>query len=108
MLSNLTLEEIIAIKLELSSRTLRSPLFGLPIWEHLHEIVQDAVLKFAVSTTQTTSEAARFLGMSQGNLYILAKKYQIWNYFDPSKGPFYKNRLEEVKKETENDNGPVS
>lgn len=88
MLHNLTLEEIIAAKLELSSRTLNSPLFGLPIWEHLPEIVQDAVLKFAISTTQTTSECARFLGMSQANLYLLIKKYKIYNYFDPK---YYKS-----------------
>lgn len=84
MLGDLTLEEIIAAKLELSSKTLNSPLFGLPIWKHLPEIVADAVLKFAVSTTQTTSECARYLGMSQANLYQLIKKYQIWNYFDPN------------------------
>ena len=83
LLSNLSLEEVIAIKLELSCKTLNSPVFGLPIWEQLDEIVRDAVLKFAVSTTKTTSEAAAFLGMSQDTLWKLIKKYQIWNYFDP-------------------------
>lgn len=82
-MNNLTLEEIIAIKLELSSKTLGSPLFGMPIWNHLQEIVEDAVLKFAVSTTVNTAEAASFLGMTQAKLWKLIKKYQIWNYFDP-------------------------
>jgi len=49
----------------------------------LDEIVRDAVLKFAVSTTRTTSEAAAFLGMNQDNLWKLIKKYGIWNYFEP-------------------------
>ena len=83
LLNNLTLEEIIAIKLELSCKTAGSPLYGIPIWKNLHEIVQDAVLKFAISTTVNTAEAAAFLGMSQSNLWLLVKKYQIWNYFDP-------------------------
>lgn len=83
MLADLSLEEVIAVKLELSAKTLSSPLFGLPIYKHLPEIVTDAVLMFAISTTQTTSECARFLGMSQSNLYQLVKRYQIWNYFDP-------------------------
>lgn len=83
LLNNLTLEELIAIKLELSSKTLGSPLFGIPIWNHLQEIVEDAVIKFAVSTTVNTAEAASFLGMTQSHLWKLIKKYQIWNYFDP-------------------------
>ena len=83
LLNNLSLEEIIAIKLELSSKTLSSPLFGIPIWNTLEDIVRDAVIKFAISTTYTTSEAASFLGISQKTLWNLIKKYQIWNYFDP-------------------------
>jgi len=55
----------------------------MPIWEHIKEITEDAVLKFAVSTTVNTAEAAAFLGMSQAKLWKLVKKYQIWNYFDP-------------------------
>ena len=80
-LANLSLEEVIAIKLELSSKTLGSPLFGLPLWQSLTNIVQDAVLKFAISTTQTSSEAARFLGIDQKNLSPLIKKFKIYDYF---------------------------
>jgi len=83
LLNDLSLEEVIAAKLELSSKTLKSPIYGLPIWRYLPDIVSEAVLMFAISTTQTTAECARYLGMSQANLYQLAKKYQIWNYFDP-------------------------
>jgi hypothetical protein len=43
--------------------------------------VQDAVLKFAISTTHTSSEAARFLGLDQRNLYPLIKKFRIIDYF---------------------------
>jgi len=83
LLADLSLEEIIGLKLEISGRTLNSPLFGIPIWSQLPEIVADAVLKYSIGVTQTTSECARFLGMSQTNLYQLVKKYQIWNYFNP-------------------------
>ena len=81
MLGNLTLEEIIAAKLEISSKTLKSPLYGLPIWKHTPDIVQDAVLKFAISVTKTPTEAAMFLGMTPYKLYLLAKKYKLYNYF---------------------------
>ena len=57
-------------------------MFGQPIWDTLHVIVEDAVLKFAISTTQTTSEAAAFLGISQKTLFRKTKQYGMWNYFD--------------------------
>ncbi len=81
ILNSLSLEEIIALKLELSSKTQGSPLYGLPIWHGLNDIVKDAVLKFAISTTQTSSEAARFLGLDQAQLVPLIKKFRIYDYF---------------------------
>lgn len=75
------MEEVIAIKLELSSKTLGSPLYGTPLWYSLKNVVQDAVLKFAISTTHTSSEAARFLGIDQAELYPLVKKFKILDYF---------------------------
>ena len=81
MLNSLSLEEIIALKLELSSKTQGSPLYGLPIWHSLNDIVKDAVLKFAISTTKTSSEAARFLGLDQSQLSPLIKKFKIYDYF---------------------------
>lgn len=84
MLNNLTLEEVIALKLELSSKTLKSPLYGLPIWKNMKEIAEDAVLTFALSTTQTYKEAASFLGMTPFKLRQLVKKYKLWTYFHPT------------------------
>jgi hypothetical protein len=79
--NSLTLEEVIALKLELSVKTQGSPIYGLPLIENLKHIVQDAVLKFAISTTQTSSEAARLLGIKQINLYPLEKRFGIFGYF---------------------------
>lgn len=81
ILNSLSLEDIIALKLELSSKTNGSPLYGLPIWHSLTDVVKDAVLKFAISTTQTSSEAARFLGLDQAQLMPLMKKFKIYDYF---------------------------
>ena len=80
-IGSLTLEEVIALKLELSVKTQGSPLYGLPLLSSMHNIVQDAVLKFAISTTQTSSEAARFLGLDQAQLLPLIKKFRIYDYF---------------------------
>ena len=100
-LGNLSLEEVIAIKLELSSHTNSSPLYGLPLWSSLTNIVQDAVLKFAISTTKTSSEAARLLGMDQKTLYPLIKKFAILDYF----GKKYKDKW--IKKNIEKENKPA-
>lgn len=107
MLSNIPLEDIIALKLELSCKTLGSPVYGIPIWDNLKYIIQDAVLKFAISTTKTTSEAASFLGLSQRTLFRKTKRFGLWNYYDPVYLKERSKRLEEKKlKGMEQNNGP--
>jgi hypothetical protein len=81
MLSQLTLEEVIGLKLELASKILNGRLFGLPVWTSLHSIVQDAVLKYTFSASRTQGEAMRFLGLKKVEMRKLLKKYNIDNYF---------------------------
>ena len=81
MLSQLTLEEVIGLKLELASKVLDGRLYGLPIWTSLHAIVQDAVLKYTFSAARTQGEAMRFLGLKKVEMRKLLKKYNIDNYF---------------------------
>mgnify|MGYP003150527635 CR=1 FL=1 len=81
MLSNLSLEDIIALKLELSTRSVSNRLYGLPIWENMLKITQEAVLKYAVSATRSQGEAMRFLGLKHRNFNTLLRKYGIHPYF---------------------------
>ena len=81
MLSQLTLEEVIGLKLELASKVLEGRLFGLPLWHSMHSIVQDAVFKWVYSASRTKAEATRFLGISQSDFYDLVKKYKVDDYF---------------------------
>ncbi len=83
LFNNLSLEEVIALKLEASSRFgLKGKLYGLPIWYSLKNIVQDAVLKYALSATRSKREAARFLGIQENNFNVLLKKYNTESYFE--------------------------
>ena len=75
MLSNLSLEEVIALKLELSSDVAGKRLYGLPIWRSMPNITKDAVIKYALSATRSKGEAARFLGLSRIELRRIEKKY---------------------------------
>ena len=81
IVSSLTLEDLIALKLELSTKLVKNRLYGLPIWNNLVRITQEAVLKHAISSTRTQGEAMRFLGLKPGNFHRLMKKYQISSFF---------------------------
>lgn len=81
LLNNLTLEELIALKLELGYKAIGFPLHGFPIWKSTNYIVKDALLKYAVSATQTKREAMRFLGLESKRFFRLLKKYNINAYF---------------------------
>lgn len=81
MLNSLTLEEVIALKLELAAHAAGGALYGLPLWHSLKDIVQDAVLKYTFSATRTKGEAMRFLGLTPSHFYKLQEKFKIEEYF---------------------------
>ena len=81
-LNLLTLEEIIALKLEISAKSSGGDVFGLPIWNSLRDICRDASLKFAISAARTKAEAATFLGISISTLNDYLEKYEIKEYFE--------------------------
>jgi len=82
MLNNLSLEELIGLKLELAAKAVGGMLYGLPIWFSLQHIIKDAVLKYAYSATKTKMEAARFLGFDKRRFNELVKKYNTNSYFE--------------------------
>jgi|TARA_R100000008_G_scaffold58928_1_gene36697 hypothetical protein len=81
MLNQLTLEEVIGLKLELATKSVNGKLFGVPLWYSLHNVVQDAVLKYTFSASRTNGEAMRYLGLKKAEMKKLLKKYNIDNYF---------------------------
>lgn len=84
-MNSLLLEEVIAIKLELAAKASGAPVYGVPIWSSLVDIVRDATLKFAFSATRTKIEAARFLGIDYDNFAKLCKKFKTESYFEEEK-----------------------
>lgn len=81
--NGLSLEEVIALKLELASKSsFNGKLYGLPLWYSIPSIVKDAMLKYALSATRSKREAARFLGLNEFSLKMLIKKYKVDNYFE--------------------------
>ena len=84
MMNKLSLEEVIAAKLELASKASGGFIYGIPIWASLLHIVRDATLKFALSATRTKAEAARFIGVNIDNFNSYLEQYETENYFDES------------------------
>ena len=76
-ISSLTLEEVIAIKLESAARYVNHKLYNFPIWKSLHNVCREAVLCFALSSTRSLNDAASFLGISQNEFKENVKKYNI-------------------------------
>ena len=82
LLNNLSLEEVIGLKLELASKVFGGKSYGLPIWHSMKDIVNDAVIKYALSACRTKKEAARLLGLKSQNFNKLLKKYNTESFFE--------------------------
>jgi len=81
MLSSLTLEEIIGLRLELAAKSVNYKLYGLNLWSSVPNMVKDGILKYVYSAARTKGEMASFLGLDKSVLKRLLKKYNITNYF---------------------------
>tara|TARA_R100001082_G_scaffold14878_1_gene7629 strand:+ start:140 stop:475 length:336 start_codon:yes stop_codon:yes gene_type:complete len=80
-INSLSLENLIAIKLELCANHINNRLYGFDIWRKTSYIVKDALLKFAISTTKSKKDAARFLGLTSQDFYKACKKFEINQHF---------------------------
>ena len=81
MLSALSLEEVIGLKLELAAKSAGGKMYGIPLWHSLCDITKDAVFKYALSACTSKREAAMFLGIDLKTLNGLQKKYETEEYF---------------------------
>lgn len=77
MIHNLSLEELIGLKLELAASHINNKLYNFPIYKSLRYIVKEACLHFALSSTRTYGDAASFLGMRESELNNEIKKFNI-------------------------------
>jgi hypothetical protein len=80
--SNISLEDLIALKLELAGKPVNGKLFGIPIWKSVPFIVREALLKTAISICKTRYESAAFLGIHPDKLDRLLRKYNIVSFFE--------------------------
>jgi len=75
-INSLSIEDLIAVKFELSANNINNRLYGFDIWRQSDYIIKEAILKFAISTTKSKKDAARFLGLTYLEFKRLVKKYK--------------------------------
>ena len=82
MLSALTLEEIIGLKLECSSRLAGGKMYGFNLWSNIVDITKEALYNAVISVANTNKEATRILGISDDTFKTLKRKYKIREEYD--------------------------
>jgi len=82
MLSALTLEEIIGLKLECASRVTDGRLYGFNLWSSIVDITKEALYNAVISAAKTNKEATRILGISDDTFKTLKRKYKIREEYD--------------------------
>jgi len=80
-INKLSLEDLIAVKLELSANNINNRLYGFDLWKQTNNIVKEALLKFAISTTTSKKDAARFLGLTYAEFKRVTTQYKVKDYF---------------------------
>ena len=75
VVSELTLEELIAVKLEVSSRSLNGKLYNFPLWYSMPNICKDACILFVRTCCKTKSDMASVLGLPYEHFITIYKKY---------------------------------
>ena len=80
-INKLSLEDLIAIKLELSANNINNRLYGFDLWRQSNKIIKEALLKFAISTTNSKKDAARFLGLTYLEFKRVITKYNVNQFF---------------------------
>ena len=96
MLSSLTIEEIISLKMELISRTIGSNIYGIPLWRCMNFIVKDAMLKYALAVTRSKKLAAQFLGLDLVDFHKEFHLHNLKEYIEEMKS---KNEVKPIDKE---------
>ena len=83
-IGNLTIEDLIALKFELSATNTKNKMYGFDIWKRSDYIIKESILKFAISATKSKKDVARFLGLTYKEFSRITKFYKVSNYFTDS------------------------
>jgi hypothetical protein len=73
--SDLTLEELIGVKIEIAARMFKGKLYNLPLWFTFPRIVREALLDVAIHSCKTKADMSNLLGITTDKFNDLLKTY---------------------------------
>ena len=75
------LEELITLKLLVSTKSLKGKLFNFPIFKYCKQICREAVFKYALSVAKSRKEASLIIGLKRADMVEYIKKYNLKEEF---------------------------
>jgi len=81
MLNGLTLEELISLKLECTSKVLKDKFFCFGIWKNLDSIIYESVLRYALLITQSREDLLNLLELDEQGMMDLAGQFDLGDDF---------------------------
>ena len=75
IVSDLTLEELISVKLELSAKMFNGKLYNFPLWYNLPYIIRESLLNFVNRNCKTKVDMSNTLGIPYEQFIQIYKKY---------------------------------
>ena len=77
IVSNLTLEDLIIAKSELSAKGLNEKLFGYPLYNNIQHITKESLVRFALRFCNSQEKAANMLGLDVRQLKSYIRKHGL-------------------------------
>lgn len=87
-LSFITLEDLITLKLLVSTESLNGKIFNFPFLKYTTDICKEAIVRFALSASNNRKEASLILGMKKADFINYLREYDLmedYNYDSRSK-----------------------
>ena len=75
VVSDLTLEELISVKLELCAKMFGGKLYNLSLWYNLPYIMRESLMNFVNRNCKTKADMANTLGLPYEQFIQMYKKY---------------------------------
>ena len=86
-LSFITLEDLITLKLLVSTESLKGKIFNFPFLKYTTDICKEAIVRFALSISNNRKEASLILGMKKADFVNYLREYDLIDEFNYNSRP---------------------
>lgn len=85
-LSFITLEDLITLKLLVSTESLKGKIFNFPFLKYTTDICKEAIVRFALSASNNRKEASLILGMKKADFINYLREYNLLEEYNYDRG----------------------